>query len=173
MADDVILGDVVSSDLAALGSLYRAAFPNEDLIPLVEKIEACTDAVSFAADLNGAIIGHIAFTLCGFENYGGVFALLSPLAVHPDHSRRGIGARLIQKGRAAMEARDVSAILVLGDPAYYGRFGFNPERTVLPPYPLPKEWTEAWGAIWLNDDRPGEPGTLIVPEPWRDPALWR
>ena len=63
-------------------------------------------------------------------------------------------------------------VCVLGDPAYYGRFGFEPDDRVAPPYPLPQEWRSAWQSLSLcGNDRPAR-GTLSVPPPWRQPALW-
>jgi predicted N-acetyltransferase YhbS len=55
--------------------------------------------------------------------------LLGPLAVHPDHRSRGIGAALMRHALAAAARRGHGAVLLVGDAAYYGRFGFSPERT--------------------------------------------
>jgi putative acetyltransferase len=61
---------------------------------------------------------------------------------------------------------------VLGDPAYYGRFGFIQEHKVTPPYPLPTQWVNAWQSIKQCDREPPLAGKLSVPEPWRQSALW-
>lgn len=61
---------------------------------------------------------------------------------------------------------------VLGDPAFYGRLGFQPDRTLAPPYVLPPVWAEAWQMLRLTD-APALTGTLQVPPAWDDPALWR
>jgi putative acetyltransferase len=61
---------------------------------------------------------------------------------------------------------------VLGDPAYYARFGFRPERGVAPPFPIPEAWAEAWQGLALAPDAPAPQGRLTVPAPWADPALW-
>lgn len=63
-------------------------------------------------------------------------------------------------------------MLVLGDPAYYGRFGFSQENNILPPYPLPAAWASAWQSKSLIDGAATVEGPLTVPEPWQDPALW-
>jgi predicted N-acetyltransferase YhbS len=60
--------------------------------------------------------------------------LLGPLAVHPDCRSRGIGAALMRRALAAAARRGHRAVLLIGDAAYYGRFGFSAERT---------------GALWL------------------------
>ena len=63
-------------------------------------------------------------------------------------------------------------VYVLGDPAYYGRFGFRAESDVAPPYPLPAEWRGAWQSLTLGRDTPTLQGSLRVPPPWRRPELW-
>jgi predicted N-acetyltransferase YhbS len=62
--------------------------------------------------------------------------------------------------------------MVLGDPAYYGRHGFLAGPDVEPPCPLPEHWREAWQWLTLDPSLPAPHGSLTVPEPWRDPALW-
>ena len=68
-------------------------------------------------------------------------------------------------------ARTISEF-VLGDPAYYGRFGFTPETHVEPPFPLPAEWGGAWQSQYLDGSRVPCPGKLDVPPQWLQPALW-
>jgi predicted N-acetyltransferase YhbS len=55
--------------------------------------------------------------------------LLGPLAVDPDCRRRGIGAALMQRALHEASRRGHQAVLLVGDAAYYGRFGFSAERT--------------------------------------------
>ncbi|MEM8699183.1 MAG: N-acetyltransferase, partial [Pseudomonadota bacterium] len=61
-------------------------------------------------------------------------------------------------------------IFVLGDPAYYRRFGFRPEKAVTPPCPIPEDWAPAWQSLTLSD--PIAQGKLHVPAPWLTPAYW-
>jgi predicted N-acetyltransferase YhbS len=55
--------------------------------------------------------------------------LLGPLAVHPDHRGRGIGAALMQRALTVAAERGHDAVLLVGDAAYYGRFGFSAAKT--------------------------------------------
>ncbi len=79
-------------------------------------------AISIVASETDRVVGHIAFSPVGA---GGVTGLgLAPLAVRAAHRRRGIGALLVREGLAACDAHDAGYVVVLGDPAYYARFGF-------------------------------------------------
>jgi predicted N-acetyltransferase YhbS len=55
--------------------------------------------------------------------------LLGPLAVHPDHRNRGIGSALVCRALTRARFDGYRAVLLVGDAAYYGRFGFTAERT--------------------------------------------
>lgn len=159
--------------LESVFEIYRVAFPSEDLTPLVHALSGCTDAQSFIAESQDGIVGHIAFTECRLENSSSIVGLLGPLAVDPKFQRGGIGGGLIRTGFGAMRDRGCAVILVLGDPAYYGRFGFTQERAIKPPYELRAEWAAAWQSLWFADNAQDFADTLVVPEPWRSASLWR
>jgi predicted N-acetyltransferase YhbS len=55
--------------------------------------------------------------------------LLGPLAVHPDHRNRGIGSALVSRALTRARLGGYRAVLLVGDTAYYARFGFTAERT--------------------------------------------
>ena len=71
-----------------------------------------------------------------------------------------------------MEAIGVALVCVLGDQRYYSRFAFKTETRVLPPYPIPEVWREAWQSIRIGGLNDALAGKLMVIPPWRDPALW-
>ena len=161
--------ETVNGDRDAVLALYPLAFPGEELRPLVRAlIGGEAETLSLAAFANGAPIAHILFTL--FARGRG--ALLGPLAVSPAHQRRGLGSALVEAGLERLTARGVARAFVLGDPAYYGRFGFRPEERVEGPYPLPPEWREAWRSRALGEGAPLPPGPCALPAPWMDPAYW-
>jgi putative acetyltransferase len=161
-------------DIGAIEALYAAAFPGEDLLPLVRDLLDLKDGViSLVAPANGAVCGHIAFTICGIEAAPDKVALLAPLAVLPAAQKQGIGRALIQAGFERLERVGVDCVCVLGDPAYYGRFGFAREERIETPYPLPAEWRDAWQSVTLGDGSAALAGTLSVPAPWRQESLWR
>lgn len=87
-----------------------------------------------AGDLACALVAEDAGTLAGFIGFvplrvspdpGYPVWALAPLAVAPDQQRRGVGTALIAAGLARAEAEGVGFVNVLGDPAYYARFGFR------------------------------------------------
>jgi len=114
----------------------------------------------------------VIFTRCGVDADAGSAALLGPLAVAPACQRRGIGSALVRAGLRRLEEKGVTRVCVLGDPAYYGRFGFRAESMIEPPFPLPDEWQSAWQSISLGETEEPCRGVLSVPAQWRNPALW-
>lgn len=161
------------SDLPALETLYASAFPDEDLMPLVRRLLAeVPDIITLAVDSGSeGPIAHIAITPCRTDGSAPA-ALLGPLCVAPAHQRQGLGAALIRAGIERLDAERVKCLLVLGDPAYYGRLGFQPETMVAPPYPLPEEWRGAWQSLPIGNPSAPTAGTLRPPPPWMSAALW-
>ncbi|WJS85583.1 GNAT family N-acetyltransferase [Paracoccus sp. TOH] len=110
-----------SHDRAAIAALLTRAFDGETEARLVEALRAEDSlALSLVAEAEGTVIGHVALSPLQAETPA---LALAPLAVHPAVQSRGIGEALV---RAALAAFDDHAIVVLGDPGYYGRFGFTP-----------------------------------------------
>lgn len=110
---------------AAAGVIARA-FGRADEALLVEKLRQAGDlCLELGASEGGELVGHIAFQPLGVAGGEGLRAAsLAPLAVLPAHQRRGIGAALIADGLARLGGAGWDIVFVLGDPAYYTRFGF-------------------------------------------------
>lgn len=160
-------------DSAAIESLYPEAFPDEDLLPLVrDLLSGAVVCLSVVATIDTRIVGHAIYTKCGVVGSSVNAALLGPLAVSPAWQRQGIGSAIVRTGLRRLEEAGVNQVFVLGDPAYYGRFGFVPERLVEPPFPLPAEWDGAWQSQNLVETSTPHAGLLSVPPPWLQPALW-
>ena len=156
---------------ARIIALYPAIFPEEDLRPLVTSLlNGDARILSLAAFDGGEPVAHILFTL--FEGSGGTGALLGPLGVLPRAQRRGLGSALIADGMARLGTGDVDQVFVLGDPAYYSRAGFQPERAVMPPYPMPEKWRDAWQSRKIEGRTALAPGRCTLPDPWMNRALW-
>jgi putative acetyltransferase len=165
--------DSLPNDVASIEKLYRDAFPDEDLLPLVRELQReGPSVVSLVGIAEKALVGHVVFTTCSIVGRSDKVALLGPLAVAPAWQRQGIGSAIVRVGLRRLENADTSQVYVLGDPAYYRRFGFEPDDRVTPPYHLPEEWRGAWQSLTLCGDKPPLYGKLSVPQPWRKQALW-
>jgi putative acetyltransferase len=168
----MVIRESAAADVEAIEALYPRAFPDEDLLPLVrELLEDSEVTVSLVSLMDEELAGHAIFTMCSVDGASARVALLGPLAVAPTRQRRGVGSALVRAGLQHLKDADVDLVCVLGDPAYYGRFGFAPETGVEPPYQLPAEWEGAWQSTRLSNLSECS-GRLSVPRQWRRRALW-
>lgn len=87
-------------------------------------------ALSLVAEEGGAIAGHVAFSpvRIGLASEG--WHGLAPLSVAPARQNRGIGSRLVREGLSRLRAAGSAGCVVLGEPTYYGRFGFAPDPAI-------------------------------------------
>jgi len=161
-------------DRAALEQLYPLAFPDEDLLPLLrELLDEQDNILSLVTRKEDeTLTGHVVFTICSVNGCSNKVALLGPIAVQPYFQKQGIGGTLIRKGFDFVREGGVSEVYVLGDPEYYGRFGFKQCDHVCTPYDIPEAWRPAWQFINLLGEEPSIQGRLSVPKPWRYPKLW-
>ena len=112
---------IAEVNLAAFGSPGEAA--------LVDELRKVADPfISFVADLDRKVVGHILFTPVSIrgEHERSDAIGLGPMAVHPDHQRCGIGSELVRAGFQECARRAHPVVFVLGHPEYYPRFGFRP-----------------------------------------------
>jgi len=169
-----------SLDREDIRKVHLSAFPEEEREPVaalaVDLLDETTTPETFAlvAEVDGELVGHIGFSPCTIEgdgNWSGY--ILAPLGVKPGFQQQGIGKVLIETGKALLSQRGVNLLFVYGDPAYYGRFGFEADTAsaYLPPYEL--QYPFGWQAIMLNDDGAGEARRkLSCVASLRDPDLW-
>ena len=81
--------------------------------------------VSLVAEVDGSIVGHIAFSLVSISNGSKNWFGLGPVSVKPEFQSKGIGSKLIQEGLVKIKSIGANGCVVLGEPDYYGRFGFD------------------------------------------------
>jgi len=84
--------------------------------------------LSLVAIVENQIVGHILYSPLSIDDKI-VGAGLGPMAVLPDHQRRGIGSQLIAAGNQELKDSGCPFIVVLGHADYYPRFGFTPAST--------------------------------------------
>ena len=137
------------SDRAAIFAVQDAAFATAAHASgreaeLVEALRAGEDWVpqlSLVAEVDGKVAGHV---VCSYGRLASERVLgLGPIGVEPSLHGKGLGSALMHAVIAAADARDEPAIILLGDPGYYGRFGFVPagRHGIVPQDP---DWTPAF-----------------------------
>jgi len=121
--------DEAPGDTAAVHAIHAAAFPTAAEARVVDLLnvrgKALVSLVAVAAD--GAIVGHVLFSPVTLDAPTGRVegAGLAPLAVLQSHQGQGIGSQLAWAGPAACRTRAIRFVVVLGNPRYYRRFGFE------------------------------------------------
>jgi putative acetyltransferase len=116
------------SDVATIHRVNELAFGRADEAAIVDALrENGALALSFVAIVDDEIVGHIAFSPVEIARDGGTdIALgLAPMAVLPSHQRRGVGSRLVRDALDELRRAGHHAVVVLGHPEYYPRFGFE------------------------------------------------
>lgn len=92
---------------------------------IVDALRAAGDlTLSLVAEIDGAIVGHVAFSLAILSNGAPDWQTLGPISVDPDWQHQGIGRALIEAGEAHFRAGGTQGIVLLGSPDLYTRFGF-------------------------------------------------
>ncbi|WP_250503014.1 MULTISPECIES: N-acetyltransferase [unclassified Caballeronia] len=136
------------SDIDAIEILTTAAFldmpysshTEQFIVNALRKTGRLT--LSLVAVENGDIIGHIAISPISISATASGWFGLGPLSVTPARQREGIGRELVKEALAHLKRDGAAGCVVLGDPGYYGRFGFRPESALTLPG-VPAEYFQA------------------------------
>lgn len=113
-------------DAAAIHAVHAEAFPSDAEARLVDALRAAGRlTLSFVAERDGAVVGHVGFSPVTLPGAHGGLGL-APVAVRESARRRGVADALVRAGLARAEALGHGFVVVLGDPKYYARFGFAP-----------------------------------------------
>ncbi|WP_130494331.1 GNAT family N-acetyltransferase [Motilibacter rhizosphaerae] len=145
------------ADVTAVDALHRAAFDRDAEADLLAALRAEGDLVRplcRVAVAAGLVVGSVVCsraTIAGADRVVG----LGPVAVLPDRQGRGIGNALVHDVLGAADALDLQAVVLLGSPDLYARFGFEPAAAygVDPPVP-------SWGRYFQLRPLSGWDGTL-------------
>ena len=133
-----------AGDERAIRDVVRAAFtdhPHSDGSEpgIVDRLRKDGDlAISLIAEHEGAIVGHVAFSPITISDGSTGWFGLGPVAVMPQRQHEGIGSELIKRGLTLLRERGAAGCVVLGEPAYYGRFGFAHDPALAYPGPPPE-----------------------------------
>lgn len=117
-----------AEDMPAVRRVHESAFPTSAEADLVDRLRTNGKAaVVLVAEDEGRIVGHILFSPATLEPPGSAVGFaLAPVAVLHEYEHHGVGRRLVQNGLAECHAQGAGFVVVLGEPAYYQRFGFEP-----------------------------------------------
>ena len=125
----VRIRDETPADAAAISALVTEAFAGAahssgTEAAIVEKLRD-TDAltVSLLAVDGEILLGHVAISPVSIAGSNGWYGL-GPVSVRPENQRNGIGSALIRAALQRIEAMGADGCVVVGEPDYYGRFGF-------------------------------------------------
>lgn len=111
-----------------------------DLVDMLRK--QAQPIVSLVAEVDGAIVGHILFSPVSLQGHPDMKIMgLAPMAVVPGHQGMGIGSDLVRAGLEQCRQLDVGAVVVLGHPEYYPRFGFTSAKQfdIICEYDVPED----------------------------------
>ena len=128
--DTVLIRPEAPADIPAICRVIEVAFENaphtthteHHIVRDLRQAGALT--LSLVADRSGSVVGHVAIspvtTMNSRENWFG----LGPISVLPDQQHKGIGTKLMKAALEALRRGGAAGCVVLGEPSYYGRFGF-------------------------------------------------
>ena len=131
MNPKIVIRNETHDDIYTITEVTVVAFKTLEISNHTEQfiIEALRAAkaltVSLVAEMDGRVIGHIAFSPVtisdGTPNWYG----LGPVSVSPEHQRKGVGKALIQEGLSRLKNLNAAGCCVVGHPGYYRKFGFE------------------------------------------------
>jgi len=141
----MIVRPEATRDFAAIQTINIDAFADHPFSQQTEHliVNALRDAgaltISLVAEDEGQVVGHIAFSPALIHGEDLRWFTLGPIAISPTRQRQGIGSRLIEAGIEALRQLGANGCLLVGDPAYYLRFGFRHSQS-LSAHEVPPEY---------------------------------
>lgn len=166
------LREELPGDREVVRDVHVQAFGDHGLVvsELVETLRGTQDALSLVAEVGGEVVGHVMFTRSLLDAPRRLVdvQVLSPLAVLPEHQKRGIGTALVRHGLEILAERSVPVVFLEGDPGYYSRLGFVRGDGLGFRKPSLRIPDGAFQALALPSYEPWMTGTLVYAE-----AFWQ
>ena len=152
----MIVRNETAADIPAIETVTTAAFLNAPHTSHTEQFivnalrEAGKLTLSLVAEMEGAVIGHVAVSPVSISDDAPAWFGLGPISVLPEHQRRGVGSQLMREALRILRERGAAGCVVLGDPEYYNRFGFQVDPNLI----LSDVPPEFFQVISLGSSRP-------------------
>jgi len=131
MNPEALIRNETAADADAITAVTLAAFATLEISQHTEQFivkalrAAGALAVSLVAELDGRVVGHVAFSPVVLSDGTPDWYGLGPVTVLPAHQRQGIGKSLIRQGLARLQAMGARGCCLVGHPDYYRKFGFR------------------------------------------------
>jgi putative acetyltransferase len=128
---EMIIRKETIADREAITEVTIAAFKNHPISKHTEQfiIKALRDAdaltLSLVAEIDGRLVGHIAFSPVTISDNAEDWYGMGPVSVLPEYQKQGIGKLLINKGLSSLKELGGQGCVLIGEPEYYHRFGFK------------------------------------------------
>ena len=159
----LVIRPEAGGDEAAIRALHREAFGSDTEAKLVDELRDETSFVlSLVAEEEGQVVGHVLYSRLTIDGAPTGASALAPISVDPRRRKQGLASQLIENGHRQLKADGETLVFVLGDPAFYTRFGFSAEtaKAFRTPYDGPYMMTLA-----LSPVAPAS-GTVAYPAPF-------
>ncbi|MCR6481635.1 N-acetyltransferase [Amycolatopsis sp. OK19-0408] len=155
------------ADRKAIHTIHSEAFRREPGVtpveaPLVDELRAdgdLVDALSLVAVRGGELVGHVCCSRARVGEDTSAATGLGPLGVLPAQQATGVGSALVHAVLGAADALGFGVVVLLGNPAYYSRFGFVTASTLSIAAPDPA-WGEHFQARTLTGYKPTQAGAF-------------
>jgi putative acetyltransferase len=140
---EIEIRNETAADVAAIEAITISAFlhaphtshTEQFIVDTLRKSGQLT--VSLVANADGTVVGHVAISPVSISDGATGWYGLGPISVMPEYQGRGIGSRLMREALFVLRERGASGCVLLGEPGYYGRFGFRVDPNLrLPGVPI-------------------------------------
>ncbi|MCH7330188.1 GNAT family N-acetyltransferase [Acinetobacter modestus] len=134
---NILIGNEQNTDIQAIFDLTQKAFNDVEHSSHAEQFivnalrESKQLTVSLVAETQGKVIGHIAFSPVSISDGTTNWYGLGPISVLPEYQGKGIGSKLMKEGLNRIKALNAKGCVLLGDPNYYGKFGFKADARLI------------------------------------------
>ncbi len=127
----MIIRKEIQSDVGAISDITKSAFEHHPysnnteqfIINALRAANALT--ISLVAEVDGKLVGHIAFSPVTFSDGSENWYGLGPISVEPDYQKQGVGTKLVNEGLHLLKDLGAEGCVLVGNPNYYERFGFR------------------------------------------------